>query len=151
MVTDNEDLLPLCFEKSDSGYTGLADIAIAKGLIEAFVEYNPRQYIILDGLDECEELEVKQITEFFRGQVAKCDAESDRGQLRVLFVSRHSDDLVKHMPEGNACIKLRAIDNAEDIKNYVRKRISGSAEQFNLSKSDEAQIENTICRRSEGS
>lgn len=158
MIADNEELLPLCFEKSESsGDTILTDTGIVKSLIEAFFEYNRRQYVIIDGLNECDMVEVKQVSEFFMSQVVRCDNEIKQGQLRVLFVSQKVPELVKFMPEEDACIELRARDNADDIRAYVRERISDfsvprtTSSGFNLSESDKTQIESIICHRSEGS
>ncbi|KAH7110714.1 hypothetical protein EDB81DRAFT_831516 [Dactylonectria macrodidyma] len=159
MVDADEDLLPLCAEKAaSSGSTNLENAKIAQTLIEAFIEYNSRQYIIIDGLDECETLEeILQTARFFMGQVTKCDNEIKQGRLRVLFMSQPLPDLAKAkiMPEDDACVQLKSTDNAEDIRAYVKKRIPGFSEKratssgFNLSEDDEGQIESIICRRSE--
>ena len=160
MVEDDEDLLPLCAEKAtSSGSANLAAPEIAQTLIEAFFEYNSRQYIIIDGLDECETLEeTRQTAVFFMRQVTKCDNEIKQGRLRVLFMSQLipelSDD--KIMPEDVACVELKSTDNADDIRAYVKKRIPDFSEKratgsgFNLSDGDKGQIESIICRRSEG-
>lgn len=159
MVDFNDYLLPLCLEKVESsGNPTLADTETAQVLIEAFFEYNTRQYIIIDGIDECERTEARDAATFFMGQVTKCDNDIKQGQLRVLFMSQPTPELVKAkvMPEDDACVQLRSTDNAEDIRSYVKKRIPDFSEKratrsgFNLSENDKEQIESIICRRSEG-
>lgn len=159
MVDADENLLPLCVEKSASGGgTSLAYAETAQNLIEAFFEYNSRQYIIIDGLNECETLEMRQTAIFFMGQVTKCDNEIKQGRLRVLFMSQPIPELAKDkcMPEDDAYVELKLTDNADDIRAYVKKRIPDFSEPratrsgFNLSEGDRAQIESIICRRSEG-
>lgn len=160
MVDADDDLLPLCVEKAaSSGSTNLENAEIAQTLIETFFEYNSRQYIIIDGLDECETLEeIRQTVIFFMGQVTKCDNEIKQGRLRVLFMSQPMPELAKAkiMPEDDACVELKSTDNADDIRDYVKKRIPDFSEKratssgFNLSEGDRGQIESIICRRSEG-
>ncbi|GAB1314542.1 Zinc finger protein (Fragment) [Madurella fahalii] len=160
MIDADEDLLPLCVEKAaSSGSTNLdSNPEIAESLIEAFLEYNSRQYIIIDGLDECETLEeMRQTAVFFMRQVTKCDNEIKQGRLRVLFMSQLIPELAedKIMPEDGACVELKSTDNADDIRSYVKKRIPDFSKKratrggFNLSDSDKGQIESIICRRSE--
>ncbi|RYO92418.1 hypothetical protein DL766_000388 [Monosporascus sp. MC13-8B] len=158
MVDADEDLLPLCVEGAASGGgTNLANAETAQNLIEAFFEYNSRQYIIIDGLDECELSEMRQAAAFFMGHVTKCDNEIKQGQLRVLFMSQPMPELARDnfMPQDDACVELKSTDNADDIRAYVKKRIPDFSEPratssgFNLSEGDREQIESIICRRSE--
>jgi hypothetical protein len=159
MVDDGENLFPLCSEKaSSSGSTNMANTEVAEYLIEAFFDYNPRQYIIIDGLDECETSEIHEIARFFKDRISKCDNEIRQGRLRVQFMSQPMPELAKDevMPEDDACVELKPTDNADDIRAYVKKRISNFSEKratssgFNLSEDDIWQIEGIICRRSEG-
>ncbi|UKZ54067.1 hypothetical protein TrVGV298_007872 [Trichoderma virens] len=155
MVESTEYLLPLCKENIDSS-GNLTDIPTAEALLKAFFEYNTRQYIVIDGIDECEMVEMRKIASFFMEQVEKCD-NIKQGRLRVLFMSQSIPDLTKAkiMPEDDACVQLKATDNAEDIRSYVKKRIPDFSEGratssgFNLSESDKEEIESIICRRSE--
>ncbi|KAL6799958.1 hypothetical protein J3E68DRAFT_448367 [Trichoderma sp. SZMC 28012] len=155
MVEVTEYLLPLCKENIDSSGL-LTDVATAEFLIKAFFEYNTRQYIVIDGIDECEIVEARRAASFFMDQVTNCD-NIKQGRLRVLFMSQQIPELSKAniMPEDDACVELKATDNAEDIRNYVKKRIpdfskgSATSSGFNLSESDKQQIESIVCRRSE--
>ncbi|RFU78516.1 hypothetical protein TARUN_3763 [Trichoderma arundinaceum] len=157
MVDSNEELLPLCAEES-SGNTNLADTDVAQSLIEAFLEYNSRQYVIIDGLDECETSdEMRKTAAFFMKQVTKFEKEIKPGRLRVLFMSQMIPELVnaRVMPENKSCIQLKSTDNADDIRSYVKKRIPEFSEKratssgFNLTESDKEQIESIVCHRSE--
>jgi len=94
---------------------------------------------------------------FFKQQIEKYDGSSP-GRVRVFFVSQWLPDLAKgdFMPKDDACIKLKATDNADDIRMYVRKKRLRFSEEgatssgFNLSDVDLDQIESMIRRRSEG-
>ncbi|KAK1249395.1 hypothetical protein MKX07_002911, partial [Trichoderma sp. CBMAI-0711] len=153
MVDSNEDLLPYCLDKAESsGNPSLADTETAQSLIEAFFEYNTRQYVIIDGIDECEATEARRVAKFFMEQVTKCDNDIKQGRLRLLFMSQPNPDLAraKVMPEDGACVPLKGTDNAEDIRSYVKKRIVDFSEAratrsgFNLSENDKDQIESKM-------
>lgn len=160
MVDTNEYLLPYCADKAESsGSTTLAHAEVAQALIEAFFEYNSRQYVVIDGLDECETSEeMRKIANFFMKQVSKCDNDIKQGQLRVPFMSQKTPELEKDhvMPEEDGRIQLKSTDNAEDIRAYVKARIPefsekrGTRSGFNLSEADKDQIVSIVCGRSEG-
>jgi hypothetical protein len=157
MVYADEYILPLCDDRMHQGVEdNLSNAETAQTLIEAFIEHAPRQYIIIDGLDECESNEARQTAHFFMQLVARCDNDVKLGQLRVLFTSQTMLELSKHMPEGDASIPLKPTDNAEDIRTYVQKRMaefSASDEfnrGFNLSDADRNQMESIVCHQSQG-
>jgi hypothetical protein len=160
MVETNEYLIPYCADKVESGgSTTLANVEVAETLIDAFFEYNTRQYVVIDGLDECETSEeMRKIANFFIKQVSKCDNDIKQGQLRVLFMSLMIPELEKDhiMPEEDGRIQLKPTDNAEDIRAYVTARIpeisspGSTGSGFNLSEADEEQIISIICGRSAG-
>lgn len=156
MIKQDDYIVPLCHDKmAQGGCTSLSDADTAKSLIETIVQYNPRQYIVIDGLDECEPAEIRQTAEFFTKLVEMCDNANEHGQLRLMLMSRDVPEIKKYMTDDDAIIPLRPTDNAEDIRAFVRKRLpefSGSDDDvgFNLTDEDKMQIENIICRRSEG-
>ncbi|RDA93695.1 hypothetical protein CP533_4893, partial [Ophiocordyceps camponoti-saundersi (nom. inval.)] len=154
MVDAEMDLLPLCTEKAKAD---TADTETLQGLVEAFFEYNSRQYVVLDGLDECDVLQIRQTVKFFMAQAAKCNNDIKQGQLRILFMSQPMPVKITEgcMPEDDARVELKPVDNADDIRAYVRKRMAEFCEPratsggFNLSEGDMKQMENIICLRSE--
>ncbi|RMZ91157.1 hypothetical protein DV736_g1623, partial [Chaetothyriales sp. CBS 134916] len=160
MVNADEDLVPFCVEYavSGGGSTNLSNPENAQALIETFFEYNSRQYIIIDGLDECENIdEIRQTANYFMEQIRECDSQIRQGQLRVMFISQPMPGLPEDMimPEDDACVQLKSNDNADDIRAYVKKRVPefsktrATCSGFNLSEDDKEQIESNICCRSE--
>ncbi|PON27159.1 hypothetical protein TGAM01_v204108 [Trichoderma gamsii] len=159
MVDSNEYLIPYCADRAESGgSTTLAHVQVAQALIEAFFEYNSRQYVVIDGLNECEtSKEMREIATFFMRQVSKCDTDFKQGQLRLLFMSQMIPEIEKDhiMPEEDGRIQLKSTDNAEDIRAYVKERIPefslprSTRGGFNLSGADKDQILSIICGRSE--
>jgi hypothetical protein len=157
MVESEDYILPLCNqEKIASGGVNLMDARVAQKLIKTYIEYCPRQYIIIDGLDECESTEIHQTARFFKDLVSKYDTSIRLGHLRVMFIGRETSDTRRHIP-GDDCISiaLKPEDNQDDIQAFVVKRLpdffkSNTVRGFSLSEADKADIERKICRQSEG-
>lgn len=160
MIETTEDLLPFCNERmTNTGGSYLTDVKVAERLVEMFFGFNPRQYVIIDGLDECATKDIEFLSRFLYQQVSSFDTRLRTcGQLRVVYLSQQFHELEdKHLlPEGRACIPLHTNDNKEDIIAYTQKRLSefsiprGTRGGFNLSDADKQQIESMICNRSEG-
>lgn len=119
-------LLPPCHTKqTSSGDSSLRSLPLAKKLFEDFCDTIPRMFIVVDGLDECEQIERKQLLDFFIEVVGKSDTE-EPGRLRVLFVSQdfadikralHSSSITRIVPK---VVSLSSTDNESDIQTYVR-------------------------------
>ncbi|OLN85474.1 Early growth response protein 1-like protein 2 [Colletotrichum chlorophyti] len=159
---NNAAVLPLCEDKiTNSGGSTLATAEAAVPLIEAFFDICPRQYVVIDGLDECAAAtEVQQAVAFLTSQVSRCEG-INIGQLRVLFMSQPTAEvrraMVKHgVPgEGGREVELDVRDNAQDIRNYVKKRMEPGElrkrnRRFNLTEADRQDIEDKISAQSEG-
>lgn len=161
MVKQDDYIVPLCHDKmAQGGCDHLSNADTAKSLIETIVQYNPRQYIIIDGLDECEPTEIRQTAEFFTKLVDTCNyINQEHGQLRLMFMSQDLPEIKKYISEDDAddaIIPLKSTDNAEDIRAFVKKKLAGFGRTgetlgFNLSNEDRSQIESLVCRRSEDS
>ncbi|KAF4951750.1 hypothetical protein FSARC_12821 [Fusarium sarcochroum] len=155
MVDLDDYILPLCHDKKTNGGVNLLDVAVVQKLIETFVEHSPRQYIIIDGIDECERTEIQQTARFFKDLVSRCDTQIKVGHLRVLFIGRETSETRKFL-SGDDCISipLKPEDNHDDIRAFVRKKIpefrAESGTSFSLSEADEADLERIICHQSQG-
>jgi hypothetical protein len=112
------DLVPYCHDRYlSSGELTLTSEGLAKKLLELFCQWIPKQYIVIDGLDECDMVERKSVLSFFTEMVDRCDA-YEPGKLRVLFVSQDYNDIKKALPTA-AVMSLEPTDNENDIKIYV--------------------------------
>lgn len=157
MVESDDYILPLCHqEKMTSGGANLLDAGVAQKLIKTFIEYSPRQYIIIDGLEECEGTEIKQTALFFKELVSLYDTQLRQGHLRVMFVGRETTDTRSFIP-GVGClsVELKSEDNHDDIRSFVQKRLPefSSAENrqgFGLSNADRDDIQRIVCHKSQG-
>ncbi|KAL5380194.1 hypothetical protein DPSP01_007994 [Paraphaeosphaeria sporulosa] len=120
------DMLPPCHTKrTGSGEPVLRSIERAKKLFEDFCSIPEKMFIIIDGLDECEQLERKQLLDFLVGMVTQCDT-SEPGKLRVMVVSQEYGDIKRalHNPSSSkivpSIVSMSETDNRHDIHNYVR-------------------------------
>lgn len=112
------DLLPYCYDKiRTSGEMNLMTTSLAEQLLSLFAEKIPKQYIVVDGLDECDHAQRKLVLTFLTSLVDRCD-ERDPGKLRVLFVSQDFPDIDKALKTATI-VQLTGEDNEKDIKAYV--------------------------------
>ncbi|RYC95704.1 hypothetical protein BFJ63_vAg1517 [Fusarium oxysporum f. sp. narcissi] len=140
MVEAEDYMIPLCYqEKVTSGGSNLIDAKLAQKLIKAFIEFSVRQYIVIDGVDECDGAEIQQTAKFFKDLVSTYDTQIRLGHLRVLFIGRET-------PE----------DNHDDIRVFVQKKLpefskSSHGIGFSLSEADKLDVERIICHQSQDS
>ncbi|KAJ4267531.1 hypothetical protein NW762_003638 [Fusarium torreyae] len=157
MVNLDEYILPLCHDKKTNGGVDLLDAAVVQKLIETFVEHSPRQYIVIDGIDECERTEIQQTARFFKDLVSRCDTQIKVGHLRVMFIGRETSETRKYL-SGDDCtsIPLKPEDNQDDIRAFVQKKLpefskSDHGTGFSLSDADKQDLERIICHQSQDS
>ncbi|ORY16158.1 C2H2 domain-containing protein [Clohesyomyces aquaticus] len=132
------DLMPHCHTRqASSGEPVLSSPNTARKLLEDFCLTIPKQYIIIDGLDECEQSERKQILELFVQLVTQSEAD-EPGKLRVLFVSQDYVDIKRALHNSmNAkvtprTISLSSMDNERDIRVYVNDLTTQIAQKHGL-------------------
>ena len=149
LVAQSRDLVPYCYDRYQaSGEVTLKSGDPAKRLLELLWQRISKQFIIIDGLDECSLMERKSVLSFFTSLVDKVDAK-EPGKLRVLFVSQDENDIKKALSTATS-IALMPSDNANDIKLFVRSWSIHIRQKFEL---DNAQIEYVIdltCARAHG-
>jgi hypothetical protein len=132
-------LLPFCHDRySKSGEKpSLRSFSLAKSLIKDFCLTAPKQYIVIDGLDECEITERKQILELFVDILGECEI-SEPGKLRVLFVSQdytdiknalHSPAITRVVPR---IVSISPNDNENDIQVYADDLTMQIKQKFDL-------------------
>lgn len=145
-----QELIPYCYDKCvSSGEIHLTSTATAEQLLKLFFEKIPKQFIIVDGLDECNVAQRKLVLTFFNLVVEKCD-EREPGKLRVLFISQDFPDIGKAL-QAAAVLKLTPEDNKNDIKSYVRDWSRRIQQKYPLTTMDQIQfIEEATQTRTQG-
>ena len=143
------ELIPYCYDKySSSGEVNLTSTALAEQILKLFFEKIPKHFIIVDGLDECNQPQRKLLLTFFNSMVERCD-EREPGKLRVLFVSQNFPDIVKALPTATI-VNLTQEDNKSDIKAYVKSWTKKIKDRYDLTAKQAEFIEETTMIRSQG-
>jgi hypothetical protein len=142
LLEQHPELLPPCHSKlSSSGETILRSLSHAKKLLSDFCATIPKLYIIIDGLDECEQGERREFLRILMEIVPKCDLD-DAGKLRVVVVSQDYADIWKALSSESSTrliprvIKLSQKDVEKDIHTYVRVWVDKIAQKFDPLTSD---------------
>jgi hypothetical protein len=146
------DLLPPCHTKhSTSGEPSLRSLSLAKQLFENFCSTVPKLFVVIDGLDECEPYERKQLLDTFVEVVTQCDID-DPGKLRVLFISQDFADIRRGLEKlAPEIVTLSPRDNNGDIQTYVRGWVDRIADKYDPFTHDLAEyLRNLTVSRAKG-
>ncbi|KAL4928317.1 uncharacterized protein BDV17DRAFT_264698 [Aspergillus undulatus] len=143
----HRELVPYCHSRMKNSRTPtLSDLSIAHSIIETFCERIPRLYMIIDGLDECEDGR-RDAIETFKNLIRKTEGYAP-GKLRVLFLSRPLPEIKREIPDA-AILALGPEHNKEDIERYCQRR-TRELEKFDFSEAVLANAVKRICIRADG-
>lgn len=149
LLTQYRDPVPYCYDrKSSSGELTLNSTHLTTQILDLFCQKIPKLYIIIDGLDECDTSERKQILTFFNKIVNRCDA-YEPGKLRVLFISQDYNDIAKALSTAGI-ISLKPKDNENDIKGFVNKWAKKIQGKFELEDDLTGKIKLSTCEKAQG-
>lgn len=104
---------------------------MAKQLLELLCKSIPKQFIIIDGLDECDQTQRGNALKIINSIVKVCDETSNLGKPRVLFVSRKLGDIERSLADA-IHMEIARNDNCEDIEVFVHHRTEHLREKFDL-------------------
>jgi hypothetical protein len=148
LLQQNPGILPYLYDEClKSAKVTLASVQDCVKILGAILQAVPQTFIIIDGIDECEQKERKAILNFF---VSAIDNTSEPGKVRGLFVSQELSDIkaALHSPET---LRLNEEHNKLDIKNYAIKRSSEIQQRFKLMPDAAREhIVHLVCEGSEG-
>ncbi|CAO2649603.1 Nn.00g069880.m01.CDS01 [Neocucurbitaria sp. VM-36] len=129
-------MLPPSYTKFTlSGEPLLRSITQAKKLLEDLCSEIPKLFIIVDGLDECEQVERKQALDILMEIASQCDTDVP-GKIRVLVVSQDYGDIRRALHSSAVSRKAPKImqiahtDNEHDIQTYARVWVDKIALKF---------------------
>lgn len=97
----------------------------AEALLKTFFEIIPDQYIIVDGLDECEKAVIKETLKVLGPLVTHQDV-MEPGRLRLLIVSREMPEirrLLSTEPVHADIFKIEVEHNMVAIRSYIKQRL----------------------------
>ena len=117
-------------------------------LLDVCLKEAGRTYFILDGLDECAEVEQKTIAWWLCKYVERSSADAEPS--RCLFLSRY-DETTKTLLSSLPTISIRPRDNQADIHTYCEGRAKDLQNVFTLSDQESEEIVKITCDRAKGS
>lgn len=136
MVIHCDDLVPFCHDKlNTTPDLTLTTQSQAKQLLELSCKTIPKQFIIIDGLDECEKSQRKNLLEILTAIVKACDEMSNCGKPRILFISRKLGDIERYLAEAS-WMEIRNA-NRKDIEAFVCHKMEILKGKFDLGQEPE--------------
>lgn len=120
-----------------SGEPLLRSLSLATKMLQEFCVTLEKTFIVIDGLDECSQVERKQALDALMEIVSQCEHHK-AGKLRLLIVSQDFLD-IRRTFSGNTKMALKVVqishkDNENDIFMYVRFWVDKIASKFGLGK-----------------
>jgi hypothetical protein len=131
LLRQNPIILPYLYDEClKSAKVTLASSQDCIKLLGTVLQAVPQTFLIIDGIDECEQKERRAILNFFTSVIASDDIKP--GKLRGLFVSQELSDIetALHMAES---LRLTEDHSELDIRNFAVKwamRIQGRFTQM---------------------
>ena len=142
-------LLSYLYEKaSTSGEAVLTGPSLVKEILSMAVKNCERTYIIIDGLDECNRDDRKEITSWFRDLIDSLSP-TDFGSIRCLFISQDDGPGRKDL-SMLPTLKIRSEDNRCDIEVYANVWSKKIQEKFELQDDNRDEIAGRIATASGG-
>lgn len=149
ILCQNDMLLSYLYEKaSTSGEAVLTGPSLVKEILSMAIKNSERTYIILDGLDECNREDRKEITSWFRDLIDS-PSRTDFGSIRCLFISQDDGPGRKDL-SMLPTLKIRGEDNRCDIELYANAWSKKIQEKFELQDDNRDEIAGRIVTASGG-
>ena len=149
LLRQNEDLLPFLYERQASSMeVVLESPRILAEILEVVCRSMEKAFIVVDGLDECEEDERKKILSWLKPTVESTHKENP-GCLRALFTSRDEGD-IKRLLSKVTMKRVEGQDNYRDIQSYADAWSLRIQRKFGLSDLGKVEISLKVSRKAQG-
>lgn len=149
LLRQDETLLPYLYEKaSKSGQTVLQSNALAKELLTTSVKNCKRLYVILDGIDECDRDNRKEIVSVLE-EISESFPPEDADSFRCMFVSQ-DDSLARKDFSKMVSLKITESDVKKDIRTYAAAWSAKIQSKFELTAERQNFIEDSITAKADG-
>jgi len=152
LVHQKDTLLPYIYDSaSQSGQATLTTISLAENLLNTCLKSFEVVYIILDGLDECDDGEQrKHISRVLKSIVESLPAEGlDSHKVRCVFISQ-DDSVARKDFAAIPSLRIDAEGHQKDIAAYVQVQCRKIQEEFHLSDEKTRKLAVHITDQSEG-
>ena len=149
LVRQNGELLSYVYDaccKSDE--TTIDSESLLKQLLEVSLRTCASTCIIIDGIDECDEVEEKKTIAWFL-QLSKVINRDNEGSMRLLFISQR-DKVTESLLNKASVITLDSKYHQEDIQAYANHWSPHIRQKFGISEASASQISIDVAARAQG-
>ena len=149
LVQQNEELLSYVYEACCSSSEVTMDSPTQlKQLVATSLGYCNNAYIIIDGIDECEETEESKIIAWFLANL-KEKTRDNEATMRLLFVSQR-DKVTENLLAQASVITLNSQYHQEDIQLYACHWSMKIKQKFGISQGSAYQIATAVATQAQG-
>jgi hypothetical protein len=149
LLFQDDALLTYIYEKvSTSGQVTLSIESTAMELLKTSLQTFRKLYVVIDGIDECEREERRQIVSFFE-KAWESLPQNDNDSLRCMFISQ--DDNVARKDFANmSSLRVTESDTQSDIVAYVKARSVGIKSHLDLTTDRQQWTQDQIVKSADG-
>ena len=149
LVQQNEELLSYVYDACCSSTELTLDSpSILKQLVQTSIRSYSNICLIIDGVDECEEVEEKKIITWFL-ETCENSTKDNAGTTRLLFISQR-DKVTETLLAQAATIPLDSKYHQEDIQTYARHWSIKIQRKFGIPERSAGQIGTEVAAQAQG-
>ena len=149
MVRQNEELLSYVYDACcTSDETTIDSESLLKRLMEVSLRTCANTCIIIDGIDECDEVEERKTIAWFL-EMSKVINRDNAGSIRLLFISQR-DKVTENLLDRASVITLDSKYHQEDIKGYASHWSPHIRQKFGISDASASQISINVATKAQG-
>lgn len=149
LAAQQDHLIPYYHDEgAGSGEVLLQSTKLCKTLLRHMLQNIPKAFLVIDGLDECDDSERRLIMDLLKEIINLCDS-TNPGKVRVLILSRDEPDIRRALATATV-IRFGRQDTLEDIESYIQHRAGLLQQKFELPDADREYIEQYVLDKSDG-
>ena len=149
MVKQNEELLSYINDACcSSNETTIESESLLKRLVEVSLRTCANICIIIDGVDECDEVEERKTIAWFL-EMSKVINKDNAGSIRLLFISQR-DKVTESLLDRALVITLDSKYHQDDIQAYASHWSSRIRQKFGIPEASASQISIDVAAKAQG-
>ena len=125
----------------------LSSRKLAESVLETCLKAVGGLSIVLDGLDECPDLEQKAVATWLRKYINSSSSEPEPSRCIILS---QRDEKTESLLNTVPTIQITVTDNRKDIESFCQARVLELPDRLELSDTEREQIATTISERAQG-
>ena len=149
MVKQNEELLSYVYDACcSSNETTIESEPLLKQLVEVSLRTCANTCIVIDGIDECEEVEESKTIAWFV-EMSEVINRDNAGSMRLLFISQR-DKVTESLLNRASVVTLDSMYHQEDIRAYASHWSVRIRQKFGISEASASRISINVATKAQG-